>query len=66
MSDKCEEYLVHAEHCRSMSEDAKAEEVKAGWLLLAEKWMAMAAQYNEPQSAELVTMLERVGIRRSR
>jgi hypothetical protein len=64
MSDKAEEYLVRADYCRNMAEQAKTEEVKAGWLNLAEKWLGMAAQYGEPESAELLTMLDRAGIRR--
>jgi hypothetical protein len=66
MSDKAEEYLSRADYCRNMAETARTEEVKAGWLNLAEKWLGMAGQYGEPQSAELISMLERAGIRRAR
>jgi len=64
MSDKAEEYLIRADYCRNMAEEAKTEDVKAGWLNLCEKLLGMAAQFGEPQSAELLTMLDRAGIRR--
>lgn len=39
--DKSEEYRQNAAYCRQMSEQASSAEIKANWLALAEKWIAM-------------------------
>lgn len=39
--DKFEEYRQNAAYCRHMSEQAGSAEIKANWLALAEKWLAM-------------------------
>lgn len=39
--DKSEEYRQNAAYCRQMSEQASSAEIKANWLALAEKWLAM-------------------------
>jgi hypothetical protein len=41
MDEKSEEYRQHAFYCRSMADSAVMPQMKANWLSLAEKWLAM-------------------------
>jgi hypothetical protein len=61
MPNKSEEYHENAIRCRNMADAAKSDEMKANWLLLAEKWLGMV-QNNSPLSASLAAMLEDIGV----
>lgn len=58
MFEELVDYRERAAYCRTMSEDASTEGLKASWLELAQKWLDMAHIYR--QSEAKVPALQRV------
>jgi hypothetical protein len=60
MPDRSDEYRNQAIYCREMADAAHSEDMKANWLLLAQKWLAMVK--GSRQSAVLSTILADIGV----